>query len=428
MGATAPITTTYVKSDDVIANPERGFTRYTEARWGTDGLGYTPLDPTQLVQWRTTDQITLVYRVFYLGELAGQDTIDPSFLAHVASDLDTARLAGVKLVLRFAYSSDDGRDAPPARAVAQIRQLAPVVNAARDVVLVVQAGFIGRWGEWYYSDSYTSDPDRPWLLSDGDWAARGQVLNALLDALAPSIDVQVRYPAIVTRLLEGDPRAARVGVHDDCLLASPDDMGTFASADDRAWLARHSRTAPVGGETCGVNRPRSDWPTASTELARYHWSFLNADYHPDVLQSWGSEGRRIAAQRLGYRLRLVTSSLPESGRAGSTVRVRLQLSNDGWAAPLRNRPVQLLLTGPSGTVQTPVRLDVRTIQPGSTTSVDVQLQLPSTPGTWALALALPDPTPALAGQPAYGVQLADAGLWDPVTGWNDMHRTVIVTP
>src|SRR4051794_6634000 len=193
--ATAPLThVPYAPSAEVIANPERGFTHYTETRWSPDGSAYTPLDGQKLTTWRTTEAVTLVYRVFYLGGLADRDVVDQAFLGAMAADLATARAAGVKLVVRFAYSPDDGGDAPPARATGHVRQLASVLNAASDVVLVLQAGFIGRWGGGDYSHSYASHPPRPWGLTRAAWAPPGPDPPPPLHAASSHISGPGPYP------------------------------------------------------------------------------------------------------------------------------------------------------------------------------------------------------------------------------------------
>ena len=427
LGGDVATTVQYTGTDEVFADPERGFYHYTEARWSPDGSAYVPLDAAQLTSWRTEESVTLAYRVFYLGGLVDQDVIDQTFLTQVADDLSVARAAGVKLVLRFAYSADDGRDAPPERVVGQIRQLAPVLNAASDVVLVLQAGFIGRWGEWYYSEQYASDQAEPWNLTAADWVRRGRVLHALLDQVSPDIQLQVRYPDIKQRLLPAsDSRAGRVGIHDDCFVASADDMGTFRDDGDRSWLAAQAASVPVGGETCAVSGSRSGWENAADELARYQWSFLNADFSTEVLGSWGADGRQTAARLLGYRLRLEASSAPATAHPGSTIGMSVVITNDGYAAPLSDRPVQLVLSNGTGTVRVPVPLSVRTLAAGSTRRVAFDVPVPETPGTWSMALALPDAAPALAGEPAYAIRLANPGVWDPVTGRNSLERTLQV--
>lgn len=431
VAATAPspaLAHTYAASSAVIANPDRGLFHYTETHRRVDGSGYTPLDVATAVRWRTQEGVTLVYRIFYLEGFVDTDRLDPKYLGQVRSDLLAARAAGVKLVVRFAYSADSSRDAPAARVVKHIRQLAPVLNANADVIATLQAGFVGRWGEWYYSDSFASDASRPWALTDADWQRRGSVLRALLTATNPSIFVQVRYPGIKQRLLRGQPRAtgARVSIHNDCFLAGSDDYGTFATEGDRAWLAAETRRVPLGGETCAVNTPRSQWPSASAELAAYHWSYLNADYQPEVLRSWGTAGLNQVRLRLGYRIRLTRVTLPARAVAAAPFAVRVHLVNTGYAAPFRARPVRLVLKGAAGETVSEVPLDVRMLAPGRATSVAFTVRAPARPGRYAVYLALPDPSPRLATDPAYAVQLANVNTWDPATGWNRLGAQVEV--
>ena len=46
----------------------------------------------------------------------------------------------------------------------------------------------------------------------------------------------------------------------------------------------------MGGETCNVNAPRSECGVALQELALFHYTFMNQEYHPDVLASWTAGG------------------------------------------------------------------------------------------------------------------------------------------
>jgi Domain of unknown function (DUF4832)/Domain of unknown function (DUF4874) len=429
-GTTAAAATTssrtYSPSSADIANPDRGMYHYTETRFRADGSGATPLDLATLTRWRTTENITLVYRIFYLEKYADRDGIDAADLQSIATDFATARTAGVKLVVRFAYSESSSRDAPLPRVLGQLRLLAPVLNASADTISALQAGFIGRWGEWYYTDNFASDPSRPWVLTAADWAARRTFLDNLLALTSPGIFVQVRYPGIKQTLTPPtDSRAARVGIHNDCFLASADDYGTFANDGDRTWLADQTRTTPMGGETCQTNAPRSQWPTAAAELAAYHWTYLNADYERGVLDSWGT-GLAQAKQRLGYRLRLVGSTVSLSAQTNAPLAVNLTVANDGFAAPLRNRPVQLVLRSTTRTYAVPLTVDVRTLLPGRTTSLALSVPAPAVAGTYSLSLALPDPSARLASQSAYSVQLANTGTWVAGTGQNDLQLSVRV--
>jgi Domain of unknown function (DUF4832)/Domain of unknown function (DUF4874) len=435
--ATTTQVVTLASSDGTIANPERGFYRYSETHLTGDPSTYQRLDPLQLANQRIQEGVTLVFRYFYLDGYHDRDTIAPVDLGLVRSDLLAARMAGVKLIVRFAYSSSSSADAPPLRVAGHIRQLAPVINENADVIGAVQAGFIGRWGEWYYTDNFASDPAQPWRLSDADWAAREQVLRTLLDSTNAAIPVQVRYPGIKQRVESRltAAQARRIGIHNDCFLAGTDDYGTFPGSGDREWLAAQSQSTVTGGESCAVNAPRSEWGNAAAELVKYHFTYLNADFQKEVLDSWGA-GREEASRRLGYRIRVDRTIAPVRALAGQRATVQILLVNTGYAAPITSRPVQLILSGTAQNVVVRVTTDTRTWAPGQTVTVSATFTVPSPIGKYRLYLNMPDPAATLATQmplingdstnSAYAIRLANEGAWNARTGWNDLSTVLTV--
>jgi hypothetical protein len=182
-------------------------------------------------------------------------------------------------------------------------------------------------------------------------------VETLLDILPQTHFVQLRYPAS-KQIMFGDTapldpteafsgRApARLGHHNDCFLASEDDFGTYRTDQieaDKAYLAAETRYLPQGGETCSLNPPRSQCPTAVAELAAFHWSFLNRLYHPDVLTSWidgGCWGE--IERRLGYRLALLEGVYPNQITSSHPFTISIKLQNEGWAAPFHPREVALV--------------------------------------------------------------------------------------
>ena len=459
---TPPTTTrTYATTDAVIANQERGFYHHAETHYRADGTGYVPLDLTTLRNFRTQENITQILRLFYLEKFSKQDVIDKHYLDLVRADFRTARAAGVKMIVRFAYAlPGDGwppptpyGDAPVARVVKQIQQLTPILRENSDMIAVVQAGFVGLWGEGYYTD-YFSDPQDPSVVTDQNWADRKAVIMAELKALPKDRMIQVRTPYMKQGMLgvptgtagaltaeqayDGSP-LARVGHHNDCFLASPDDFGTYLSDPielDKDFVAQDTNYVPEGGETCGVDAPRSEWPSAAAEMARLHFSFLNIEYHPDVLASWG-DNITIAKQKLGYRFALVNGSFTSNARPRGDVRVNLRIRNDGWAAPYNPRQVQLIFQSDKHTYKVDLPADPRRWGAGTTTNLDWKVDAPPVPGKYRLLLNIADPAPLLQSQArlpgstetynaAYALRLANTGTWQPTTGFNDLGQTVTV--
>jgi hypothetical protein len=440
-------TVQYRASDAIIANPERGFDHTVNTHYYADGSGYTPLDQQTLAGYRA-DGITQIVRVFYMEKFAHTKRLDRAWLRLVQQDFDTARSAGVSIITRFAYAegtsypySPPYGDADLPTVLAHIRRLTPMLRHNSDVIPVLQSGFIGLWGEGYYTDHFASDPANPGELTARDWAKRRAVVRAELRALPADRSIQLRTMQMKQQILGvptgtagaltepeayRDTAKARIGHHNDCFLAPFGDYGTFLSDPislDEKYLAQDSRYVPVGGETCAVNEPRSLWPGASAELARYHYSYLNRDYLTDVLDSWGQAGLDEAAKRLGYRFVMINSSARDGSRR-DPARVTVKVRNIGWAAPYNRRPAYLVLSSARGTVRVPFHSDARGWAPGTTT-ISAAVRGVG-PGRYHAYLSLPAADARTAQDPRFAVRTANLGTWDAVRGLNDLQQTVVI--
>ncbi|MBS1151199.1 MAG: hypothetical protein H6Q89_2897 [Myxococcaceae bacterium] len=407
----ALIRRTFTELDGGVLNPERGFYDVIDLTSGSSFASVRAAGMTLALAGIRLD----AYR---------QAPIDAALLTSIEAGLGSARTAGIKIILRFQYNDGPigAADASRTQILAHLAQLQPLLSRNADVIALMQAGFIGAWGEWHSS---THGLDNP--------ADRQAVLTGILAALPASRMVQVRTPNFVDDLFPGGALdagqafsgspLARTGHHNDCFLASADDFGTYP-APVEAWkdyVAAGGRFTPVGGETCALNPPRSACPTATAELERLHFRFLNSLYHPGVLGSWTTGGclSEIRA-RLGYRFVLEELSHSAAVRPGGVLRLQGVLRNDGYGALFNARPLEVVLEqGASRLAATLGTIDVRRWERGPH-SFDVRLRLPASlsPGTYRLSLALPDADPKLSDQPAYAVQLANAGVWDPARGLN----------
>lgn len=452
----AATTVTYTANSTNIANPERGFYHHIETR-GSSPNAYSL---SQLQSYRTNEKITLIYCINVLDNFVSSN-ISQTFLDHIQSNLNTVRTAGLKCILRFSYTDivngDNGSwppvppygDATKTQLLAHIEQLRPLLQANSDVIATAQMGFIGIWGEGYYSDHFVDDPNNPDTVSAARWQDRLEVLTTLLTALPPSRMTAVRTPEMKQNMLGTTtalPQAnayngsllARSSYHNDCFLASDSDFGTWQSAAAKSYLANESKFVAMGGETCNYNPPRSACPSALVELALFHWSYLNIDYHPDVLtnsnkpDSWVSGGcLEEIRQKLGYRLVLQAGTYDDTARPGHQFNVAINLQNVGYAAPFNPRPVQLLLRNQTtGDVYAaPLPEDPRFWFGGETAVLNHNICLPNTmpSGSYDLLLNLPDRAPALATRPEYAILLANSGgVQEIATGYNKLLHTLVV--
>lgn len=477
---------TYTESDADFTNPERGFYRYSETRTSQ----FTPLDATELRGYRSPQQLpsanyevasTLVFRYYILDNFR-DGPISDVVLSALGTDMDAVRSAGVKIIPRFVYTVTSMAgdcpegficppygDAPKAVVLGHIEQLKPFFEQHADVIASVQMGFIGTWGEQYYSD-YFGDPSgnggQDYRLTDTNWQDRLDVLRALLEAVPDDRMVQVRYPQIKQRYVYGidapvgsEPLSAaeaftatdkaRIGLHNDCFLSGPNDIGTYEdygnssrprSSDAavvttlRNYMKEEGRYVVVGGETCSDDYgPQNDCESAGIaqqEFADMHYSYLNAHYNNAVNNDWQDGGCMDAIKRnLGYRLVLKEATLPDRAFRGAESRISLQLVNNGYAAPFNARPLRLILRNRAdgSAISVPVQQDVRTWHTGAvqfTAQVLIPDDIPA--GTYELLLHLPDAYESLADKPEYAIRLANEEVWEEDTGYNRLHHDVVV--
>lgn len=425
------VSVAYTASTATIANPERGFYRHVGCE--------APISQTQLTSFRTSGGESLMLCVFYLRNFV-TSPISQTTLNLFQQQMDTVRKAGMKAIVRFAYNTNSSVDAKPAMVDVHLNQLAPYLAANKDVIAVMQAGFIGSWGEWgnteNYGDSYN--------MTARNIADRKFVVDKLLKVLPAERMVQLRMPLFKTKLysptaLTSDEAfngsvKARLGHHNDCFLSSSSDYGTYINPSvEYPYLEAETKYVASGGETCNYAPPRSDCPTALREMARFHWSYLNLDYNQTVLNNWKTQGCFVQVdQKLGYRFVLTNGSFSSSAKPGGAFALSLQVQNQGWAAPFNSRNVELVFRNTASGALYRVKLasDPRFWMANQTVTINQTVTLPAdmVKGSYSLLLHLPDPQASLRNRPEYAIQLANAGTWEATTGFNKLNHTVGVAP
>jgi len=426
---------TYTASSENFSNPERGMYHHTE----THSTGYSSLSQSTLTNYRNNEKITLILRVFYLENFR-TSAISQDYLNKVQADFNTIRNAGLKCIVRFAYSDTDvagQRDASKAQILAHIEQLRPILQSNVDVIAVMQAGFIGSWGEWYYTDYFGMSP------SSTDYANRKAVVDGILSALPASRMVQIRTPKLkqntystTTALNQAQAyngsALSRLGHHNDCFLASSTDFGTYSNtSSEYPYLEQETKFLAMGGETCAVNEPRSGCLTAVQEMQKFHWSYLNVDYNASVISGFSSSGcLNDIKNKLGYRFELVNGSFPQSTSVGGTMAVNLRIKNTGFATPYNQRTAYIVFknTVTNDVYTKALASDPRLWTSQAETTIAENITLPSniTQGSYRLYLVIPDAATGLSSRPEYSIRMANANTWDATTGYNNLNAVINV--
>ncbi|XP_076465839.1 uncharacterized protein LOC143297393 [Babylonia areolata] len=439
----------YNESQEYVENPHRGFV----VQMVTHSSHHHPLSKSRLDQLRHRSGITMIWRTFVLDTFV-TSSISDDYLNKIRHDLDMVESAGFTVVLRFCYIFEMKHNHPWGDAskdvvLGHIGQLRPLLQRYQGVITSIEAGFIGAWGEWHHTEHFgnpsfhSAGHDPVTGLMPQAFRDRQDVLLALLRAAPISLQVQLRYPAQKMHMLGSVPSTlvgvqrgtdtARTGHHNDCFVSSDKDVGTYRNKTaEYPYLQQDTRYTIMGGETCRVtNNHRHECPTATKEMAMFHWTFLNQAYNDDIYTVWKQQGCYSHVHRqLGYRLVITKAILPRTARVDDDLCFHLEFTNLGFAAPVKNLGLSIVLQSTDGSghyyAGQVKGVDVRDWQPVHPHSVTSAVKLSRVPeGHYKVLLLLSDP---LMGHHSadYNVLLASTGVSLHTQGLNDLHHTITV--
>ena len=428
----------------IFPNPERGFiTMLTRHLSKSKPYGIKGQEGT-LDDHASDDKGSIILMHYYLDNFKNNGTLPVEVLNGFTEDMKVLRNKGMKAIIRFSYvdnaSNETAVDAPFNIVQQHINQYADLWQANADVIFCFQAGIIGAWGEWYYTSNYGNKVD---YMTD----ARKQVVDALLAAVPSDRCVQLRtpkfkttYPGCSTPLTASEayqntPKA-RLGHHNDAFLYHADNMGTYEdTATQKPYLAQETLYVPIGGETDIEDSDQADVEASHdatvAEMSRMHWTFIQSGFSTVVTNKWRANGTFDELNRnMGYRYQLVSATLPDAAATGSSVNVKLNIKNVGYAPLYNERHAYIVLK--NGTKTYPIQLasDPRRWLPnGVVTAIDENITIPTNvpAGTYQMYLYMPDKYASLASNPKYAVRFANSNVWESTTGMNKLNASIVIS-
>lgn len=225
-------------------NPDRAWRGEAYVNVGNSMAdGHTPQeDPTVNVRRFVekyaaySPQLCQVY--FYLTAYKNKTEIDEYGMERMQQVFDCAEELGIKLVVRFTYQygmAGHG-EAEDDIMLAHMKQLRPLLEKNIDLIHVVEAGFLGSWGEWH---SYKNFHNQTALL------------RGILEMVPEPLFVQVRNEQYKNLILPTEPEYARLGFHDDSFFGYRYCANADMNPGSDGWnqIVKESPYVPVGGET-----------------------------------------------------------------------------------------------------------------------------------------------------------------------------------
>lgn len=308
----------YFENNEDLENPARGF--YTQIYYK---------EPERLEAIREDGQ-TLALVTMSLSDHM-EEAIPEEKLNRLRTLFEEARKQQMMLLFRASYRANEELGEPELPIIkSHIEQLSEVINEYKDVVLVVQTGMIGLWGEWHGS-----------VYLENEGALRNEAMKVVqwwLQNLDPSINLNLRRPLFIQTAIEEGLDGSRLGMHNDALLATESDLGTYVDrTKELQWCKDNLNGKVNGGEMPYVSKyTKPDY--AVREFDQLSLMYLNSCYNYDVLKDWkrkkldDENAFDYISRHLGYRYSLrLFQTTDKINPNTQNFPVKIQLKNSGFS-------------------------------------------------------------------------------------------------
>ncbi len=424
----------YKETNEIFKNPERGL--YALRYFSDVPYRSAKTEPSKL-NWIANGPYT-TFRLDLV--LAGSRNTDISqdYIEKIKQQFEFIRQAGLKVILRVTYNEHFGDDDADINLVlSHIKQLKPVLEENKDLIMSIGAGYIGAWGEWHASTHNLTSAEN-----------MKKIEEALMQNTPKDLKIMFRRPSFIMSwypkpLKKSEANSgsnkSRAGFHDDCYNWNLTDMGTFSRDKDTRedqfkYLEQITKFVPVVGELCTAdvaNQQNSVSCKSGLEMAeKFHYSLLGNQ----IRGSWTKQEKLPVEvyqeegcwddfqRRLGYRFVLKEAKMPKRVVSGNYLNMNFTIVNRGFSATTNERPVYLVLSKDDQEYKFKIDSDPRKWYSDEEKTVNIRQKLPKNleSGSYDLYLWMPDKSKRLQNNPKYSIRVANENVWIKDKGYNKL--------
>lgn len=423
------------ESTEVLRNPDRGFYKLIEIDLQQGEENFE--DFREEVEWIMEDDpdVSLIeFQLCLKNFVSEPNDITSKKIADINNYFSILREFGYQVIYRVVYDSEGEPNPEPefSDILKHISQMKNVYETNEDILFVIEAGYIGSWGEWH-SGKY-----------DEDKQYRNQVIDKLLECVPESVQINLRRPSFIIDYMGNyqtvnennaytNEKIARLGLHNDGYLASITDLGTFLSSERdeiMKWQEKQTEYTLFGGESQNKESTYNDLNNAILDMKLRHCTYLNKAYDREVKTKWknsiyngedvlynGLDGYTYIQNHLGYRLVLKESKIDI--KAGK-LKVNLDIENVGFGNIVREKKVELILKSDTDIYYISTDIDIRKCLNNTNYIIEIQENLPTDfkENKYTVFLNICEPFDTLKENKNYRIKLANTDIWNDEIGAN----------
>ena len=423
------------ESMEVLRNPDRGFYKLVQIELNKGKEDFNSFKgEIKNIAKEDTDVSLISFQLNLKQYVASNLDLTDNKIEEINQYFSIMRENGYQVIFRVVYDSKGDKNPEPdfQTILRHIEQLKSVYEKNEDIIFVVEAGYLGSYGEWY-DGKYDKDKEK-----------RNQVVNKLLKCIPESIQISLRKPSYIEDYIGNNQTVkkinafsndeiARLGLHNDGYLASETDLGTYNKSEREEsllWQGKQTLYTLFGGECQNKDSIYTNLNNAIVDMEKRHCTYMNKTYDREVKEKWkkeiytnknsvyqGENGYKYIENHLGYRLVIRDVDMICTKRK---INIGINIENVGFGNIIRKKQLGFFLKNENNQYYIESDIDIRKQLNEKMYELTIAEELPKNVkiGEYEVYLKIEEPYESLKNNNYYSIKLANNNVWNENLGAN----------
>lgn len=423
------------ESMEVLRNPDRGFYKLVQIELNKGKEDFNSFKgEIKNIAKEDTDVSLISFQLNLKQYVASNLDLTDNKIEEINQYFSIMRENGYQVIFRVVYDSKGDKNPEPdfQTILRHIEQLKSVYEKNEDIIFVVEAGYLGSYGEWH-DGKYDKDKEK-----------RNQVVNKLLKCIPESIQISLRKPSYIEDYIGNNQTVkkinafsndeiARLGLHNDGYLASETDLGTYNKSEREEsllWQGKQTLYTLFGGECQNKDSIYTNLNNAIVDMEKRHCTYMNKTYDREVKEKWkkeiytnknsvyqGENGYKYIENHLGYRLVIRDVDMICTKRK---INIGINIENVGFGNIIRKKQLGFFLKNENNQYYIESDIDIRKQLNEKMYELTIAEELPKNVkiGEYEVYLKIEEPYESLKNNNYYSIKLANNNVWNENLGAN----------